>query len=196
MTEVKLLQKEVSRLTKLVASQEEVIKKLQKEAELAITDSLTGLPNRRAFDKAFDRITSELRRKGGRRTRGSVKSVGLLFVDVNRFKPINDTFGHEAGDKVLVVIAGALKKCFPRESDLVARLGGDEFVVILPRVSEEDLLRLTKKLKSVVKKADYDIGDDFEVTVSVGATLATNQTEAKNLLDRADKAMYKDKSEG
>ena len=196
MTEVKLLQKEVSRLTKLVASQEEVIKKLQKEAELAITDSLTGLPNRRAFDKAFDRITSELRRKGGRRTRGSVKSVGLLFVDVNRFKPINDTLGHEAGDKVLVVIAGALKKCFPRESDLVARLGGDEFVVILPRVSEEDLLRLTKKLKSVVKKADYDIGDDFEVTVSVGATLATNQTEAKNLLDRADKAMYKDKSEG
>ncbi|MCA9359655.1 GGDEF domain-containing protein [Candidatus Kaiserbacteria bacterium] len=196
MTEVKLLQKEVSRLTKLVASQEEVIKKLQKEAELAITDSLTGLPNRRAFDKAFDRITSELRRKGGRRTRGSVKSVGLLFVDVNRFKPINDTLGHEAGDKVLIVIAGALKKCFPRESDLVARLGGDEFVVILPRVSEEDLLRLTKKLKSVVKKADYDIGDDFEVTVSVGATLATNQTEAKNLLDRADKAMYKDKSEG
>ncbi|MCA9360587.1 GGDEF domain-containing protein [Candidatus Nomurabacteria bacterium] len=196
MDEVKLLQKEVSRLVELVASQEEEIKKLQKDAELAIIDSLTGLPNRRAFEKAFDRITSELRRKGGRRTRGSVKSVGLLFVDVNKFKPINDTLGHEAGDKVLVVIAGALKKCFPRESDLVARLGGDEFVVILPRVSEEDLLRLTKKLKSVVKKADYDIGDDFEVTVSVGATLATNQTEAKNLLDRADKAMYKDKSEG
>lgn len=196
MDELTSLKKEVSELSAQLVAKDKEIERLTKEAELAIIDSLTGLPNRRAFDKASERIFSELRLKGGRRTRGSVKSVGMMFIDVNKFKPINDTLGHDTGDKVLIAVAGALKKCFPRESDLVSRIAGDEFAVILPRVSEEDLVRFAKKLKSAVKRVDYGLSDDFEVSVSVGTALATNQTEAKNLLDKADKEMYKDKVSG
>jgi diguanylate cyclase (GGDEF)-like protein/PAS domain S-box-containing protein len=155
----------------------------------AFYDALTGLPNRVLFR---DRLEQALVRAGRRKD-----AVGLLFLDLDNFKLINDSLGHQVGDQLLVEAAARLRACV-RNQDTVARLGGDEFVVVLELLAgEEDALPAAKAI--VHQFSRPFILDDREVVVSVSIGIAVStagQEHADNLLRNADVAMYRAKSDG
>jgi diguanylate cyclase (GGDEF)-like protein len=156
---------------------------------LATHDGLTGLPNRAMF--------IELLNASIRLTRRHRKNLAILFIDLDRFKIINDTLGHADGDELLQEVAGRLQQCL-RESDIVSRLGGDEFVVILPEVdSEQEVGVVAQKLLSVIMKPVMLSGQECRVTGSIGIALCPdNGNDADTLTKNADMAMYLAKNEG
>ncbi|GAA2721953.1 putative bifunctional diguanylate cyclase/phosphodiesterase [Cellulomonas aerilata] len=152
-------------------------------ARLALLDSLTGLPNRRMLRDRLDRAVSA--------ARGDGTGVGLLLLDVDRFKDINDSLGHDRGDVLLEQVARRLEGSL-REGDLVARLGGDEFAVLLPDVpSVEDARRLAERVRGVFV-APFDLGEiELHVETSIGvACLPEHAGDASSLMRKADVAMY------
>jgi diguanylate cyclase (GGDEF)-like protein len=156
---------------------------------LAYHDGLTGLPNRSMFSKLLSQSLSEAHRYGRR--------LGVAFLDLDRFKQINDTLGHEAGDQLLQDVAKRLKECV-RESDTVARLGGDEFVVLLPELNEvKHAAVIAEKILAAIAKPFTLIGHEFRVTASVGiSAYPMDGLDEQTLTKNADVAMYKAKSEG
>lgn len=165
-------------------------KKAKEQLELlAHFDGLTKLPNR---DLLEDRIRSSL---AAAKRRGH--EMALLFIDLDRFKCINDTFGHRYGDLVLQAVAERLRGCV-RDEDTVARLGGDEFVIFLPRVQkcEDAIVVANKALDSVAEPIVID-GAEFSVTPSIGiAAYPGDADDFPALLARADAAMYVAKKNG
>jgi diguanylate cyclase (GGDEF)-like protein/PAS domain S-box-containing protein len=158
-------------------------------SSLAYYDSLTGLPNRNLFNDRLSRaITAARRRHGG---------FSLLYVDVDRFKAVNDTMGHDAGDELLRQVALRLQKAL-RKIDTVARLGGDEFVVILDQVADD--AHAGKIAAKVLASCggDYAVqGATCGVTLSVGVSrYPRDAVEMEALLKCADKAMYRAKASG
>jgi len=153
---------------------EEANTRLQQES---LTDKLTGVANRGAFDH---RLTEELHRA---QRYGS--SLSLLMVDVDRFKYYNDTFGHPAGDGVLQTVAMALRCARP--SDMLARYGGEEFAVILPATDREGACVFAERMRKAVASAAVPHGP---VTVSIGASTLTPDGSESTLLAAADKALY------
>ena len=156
---------------------------------LAQYDVLTGLPNRALF---YDRL-----RQAVVRARREQAMVGLMFLDLDRFKQINDTLGHAAGDRVLKVVADRLKG-FLREVDTIARLGGDEFTVIIEGVSDPvQLSGVAEKIRSALSEpVDLD-GRDMSVSASIGITLYPRDGEdIEQLIKNADIAMYHAKHRG
>jgi diguanylate cyclase (GGDEF)-like protein len=166
---------------------------LRREAELltqrALHDALTGLPNRTLF---LDRLEMALARM-----RRSHSAVAVLFLDLDGFKAVNDAFGHEAGDRLLVEVAQRLCRCV-RPSDSVARFGGDEFTILCENVEREQEAagvaeRIAKELRTPVTLG----GQDISVTASIGVTLARDPDAAPQALIReADAAMYRAKELG
>lgn len=156
---------------------------------LAFYDPLTGLPNRQLFR---DRLVSVVNR-----SRRSGESAALMFLDLDGFKRINDTLGHDAGDELLCQVARWLTGCV-REVDSVARLGGDEFVVLLPQIgSPEDVAKVAEvilgRLRQRIRLNDHEVG----VTVSIGITMIpTDSEEPGALMKYADLAMYRAKELG
>ena len=145
-------------------------------------DSLTGLPNRLDFERLLDRMLSRHRDEPGRHA--------VMLLDLDDFKQINDTLGHEAGDSVLAITAKRLLDAV-RESDVVARLGGDEFAVLLPDTSREDAERVARRMSASIDEeyavADHRLGSG----VSIGIALVPEHgTEARELVRCADVAMY------
>jgi len=161
----------------------------QRLAQLAQFDALTGLANRTLFQ---DRLAQAIARahRGERR-------IALLFLDLDRFKEINDSLGHEAGDRVLQEAAARLRQSL-REGDSVARLGGDEFTVILEDVeSAEQVHGVAQKLLRAFAEPMAFAGRDLFVTLSIGIALyPADGEDADSLLKHADTAMYQAKSEG
>jgi len=157
--------------------------------DLAFHDSLTNLPNRALFMDCLQRALARAQRSGD--------LVGVIFVDMDNFKVINDSLGHEAGDALLVAIADRLRTGV-RASDLVARLGGDEFTVLLEGVHDEDeAARLVERLESVVQAPVTIAGRELRPGVSMGlATSQNGRTAAEAILHQADLAMYAAKSAG
>ena len=156
---------------------------------LAQYDVLTGLPNRALF---YDRLRQAVSRAKREQT-----MVGLMFLDLDRFKQINDTLGHAAGDRVLKVVAERLKS-FLREIDTIARLGGDEFTVVIEGVSEPaQLSGIAEKIgNALAEPVDLD-GRDMSVSASVGITLYPRDGEdVDQLIRNADIAMYHAKHRG
>jgi diguanylate cyclase (GGDEF)-like protein len=156
---------------------------------LAFYDSLTGLPNRNLF---HDRLA--LAMATARRTR---HGFAVLSVDIDRFKRVNDSFGHDAGDELLRQIAARMQACL-RKTDTVARMGGDEFVAILEQVLDPELAaKMADKLLAGCC-GDYELrGNRLRVTMSVGLSLYPRDgQEADILLKRADLAMYRAKATG
>jgi len=149
---------------------------------LAEFDTLTGLPNRALF-------TDRLRQGMARAARS--KPMALLFLDVDRFKSINDTFGHEAGDKLLKVFAGRMQGAV-RQSDTVARLAGDEFTIILEQLgSVADARAIAAKLVESLRQPVALAGRMVEVTASIGVAMcAPGDSDDAALLRRADEALY------
>ncbi len=154
---------------------------------LATTDPLTRVMNRRGFE---DRLTHELqvaRRHG-------VGGV-LIFVDLDGFKPINDTLGHAAGDQVLVTVANLLKGHI-RTTDYLGRMGGDEFAILLPRSNKRNGLRRAEELDRKLNNA-YAPWNNQQIAIraSCGVHMYSAQAEMAQLLEAADEAMYKIKQE-
>jgi diguanylate cyclase (GGDEF)-like protein len=170
-------------LLKQAAAQRELIR------ELATHDELTGVPT---FPLAMDRLEQALRAipRSGRR-------VGLLFIDLDGFKAINDSLGHEAGDTVLTAVARRLRLNL-RAEDTVARIGGDEFLAILPGVGESDeTLAVAGKLQRVLCEPVEYRGSLVSVACSIGAAFASdNSYTAEDMIRAADAAMYEAKRSG
>ena len=156
---------------------------LQEELEhKALHDDLTGLPNRGLLRAHLQELLALQRRDGG--------ELALLMLDLDRFKKINDTYGHAAGDVVLRTTGKRLRETL-RESDLVARLGGDEFAVILPGTGAGEALEIAAALREVLT-APVGFGRwRLQVSASVGAALAPRDGDAGDvLLHHADVALY------
>jgi diguanylate cyclase (GGDEF)-like protein len=156
---------------------------------LAHLDPLTGLPNRMLFGDRLSLAVTQARRD---RTR-----LAVLFIDLDRFKEVNDSLGHAAGDRLLRSVAERLQSCV-RAGDTVARLGGDEFVVLLPGVEGEDgALRVGDKVLETLRRPFSLAGQDVSLTASSGISLyPESATTALDLINRADTAMYRAKAEG
>jgi diguanylate cyclase (GGDEF)-like protein len=156
---------------------------------LAFQDPLTGLPNRAFFNRQFqDELDSALLKN---------TKVGLILLDLDHFKDVNDTLGHDAGDALLGSVAERLLRAY-RRSDTIARLGGDEFAVILPDVKDlADLERPTAKLMDLLRQPVEHGGATFAISASVGAAMyPADDLYAKELLKNADIALYAAKAAG
>ncbi|MEA1990438.1 MAG: EAL domain-containing protein [Pseudomonadota bacterium] len=152
---------------------------------LANNDSLTKIGNRRAFNKDLESVLS------------SEKNGAVVFIDVNRFKQINDIYGHHAGDKVLVDIAEQLKK-HTRENDSISRLAGDEFTIVLPGVSADNLPHVLANLSEELSRT-IELDDEIQIEYSVslgGALFPDHGTDEQSLIVHSDMAMYKAKKKG
>ena len=156
---------------------------------LAYHDGLTALPNRSLFSKLLGQGITQAHRYNRR--------LAVMFLDLDRFKQINDTLGHDAGDQLLQEVAARLKECL-RDSDTVARLGGDEFVVLLPELVEQaDVAGVAQKILSSVARPFVLLGQEFRVTASIGiSTYPHDGLDEQTLTKNADIAMYQAKEEG
>lgn len=156
---------------------------------LAQYDSLTGLANRNLFRERLGRALIRVDR--------NKSLVALMFIDLDRFKNINDTLGHDAGDKLLIEVSRRLEKC-TRDGDTVARLGGDEFTVILEDIKHvDDAAVIARKILVAMEPAIKLSGYEVFVTPSIGITIyPLDDTSVNNLLKNADTAMYRAKERG
>jgi two-component system, cell cycle response regulator len=161
----------------------------EEASRLSITDALTGVWNRRHFDLRLD---EELERSAR-----FLEPFGLLLLDVDAFKPINDVYGHPAGDFVLVELARRLQDV-TRSVDVVARFGGEEFALILPRTPLEGAMLVAEKIRTAVARSQFDaMGQEIPVTVSVGAAAYPDSgVDPRTLLAAADEALYEAKATG
>jgi len=158
---------------------------------MVMSDALTGVPNRRAFDQAL--------RGEWRRCTRALDPLSMIMVDIDDFKRFNDTFGHLVGDAALIAVARALAASLHREGDLLARFGGEEFAVVLPGVDETGALLVAEALVEAVRAVTVRQAAGWRLTVSVGAaswTPGSARGTSMELVDRADRALYAAKAAG
>lgn len=156
--------------------------KYKNAMSLAMQDSLTGLANRRYFDEQLKRAMHHANRQK--------HQVGLVVADLNKFKIINDTFGHHVGDEILKGFAKALELSV-RDSDSVFRFGGDEFVIIVEEASQESLFMIESRIQ---KALDTDaLLTKYNVGCSLGYTFMNRADDEKSFFERADQALYQQK---
>lgn len=182
------LQEEVYFLAALDVTHRETEK--ERLHELAYHDRLTGLPNRALFFDRFQQVIAQsLRNK---------KKTALLFIDLDGFKRVNDTLGHDAGDSVLKAVADRLTSLV-RKSDTVARLGGDEFVILLREVElVQDVLNMAQKIIDTLgQEVRLESGEVPKIGASIGISICPdNGVNLDELLMAADQAMYQSKERG
>jgi len=152
---------------------------------MASTDTLTGLYNRYKFSELY---LSSYRSMSQRHN-----SMSLLLIDIDNFKNVNDTYGHNAGDKVLVQVAHTLLKTL-RNIDIVARWGGEEFIVLLPTANLDNAKKIAEEIRSQVEKLEIDSVE--RVTISLGVSLVEEGSEMEDIINCADKALYLAKKSG
>ncbi len=152
------------------------------------TDFLTGLYNRRHLEYEAARVVNLSVRQHAK--------TALLMVDIDHFKRVNDTYGHETGDLVLVHLAGLLRQDV-RPYDLVIRMGGEEFLLLLPMISDDDALNVAERLRSRVEESRVVAGDTtLAITVSIGLYVSENMADLHQAVARGDAALYEAKRTG
>jgi diguanylate cyclase (GGDEF)-like protein len=163
---------------------------LQRELyDLARIDPLTGVTNRLGLLEASQTLLEQARAKQ--------ESIGVLLIDADHFKSINDRFGHDDGDRVLLELVSNIR-CMLRGGDLVGRVGGEEFLVLSPSVKAPDLLALAERIRSAIERTSFNIaGQAYALTVSIGAALAeAHEPDMMGARRRADVALYEAKRAG
>jgi len=183
-----LIRKQVREEGKLRAMTESLSARSVTLEHAALTDGLTGMQNRRYFDDALREYLEEFRRIG--------KPVGLLVLDLDHFKSVNDTHGHDVGDEVLRVVAGCLRE-FTRYHDVVARLGGEEFAVVAPNMDTDMLIKLAERIRKAIASLSVTTGNvRLRVTTSVGIAIWDGKENAEQFYRRADRMLYEAKRLG
>lgn len=170
--------------------QDALLSSYQKTSSHAITDPLTGLYNRHFMDTHLVNLVNQSHRRN--------KPLTLVMVDIDHFKSVNDTYGHEVGNQVLDGVAGIVVKCI-RTADMAARFGGEEFVVLLPETELMAASTVTDRILRMVESTGLKISHESgkaNVTVSVGAAQLRRAETGIELLRRADQALYKAKQSG
>ena len=152
-------------------------------------DALTQVANRHFFDFQIAKRLEE--------SNVFSNPFGILVIDIDHFKKVNDTYGHLVGDEILKVVAQSLSSNVSK-TDLVSRWGGEEFIIIIDVSSKEDLLRVAERLRHVVASSSYQLedGKDVQVTISIGGALADKGDTVKSLIQKADENMYDAKRHG
>jgi len=183
---------ETGAITHFVGVKEDMttLKELQDQmAHLAHHDQLTGLPNRFLFHDRLAQALASARRRG--------VGFALLYLDLDGFKPVNDQFGHEAGDALLIAVGDRLLRCV-RAADTVARMGGDEFTVLLPEIDEPAHIRRVVELIMRSLEEPFAVGEgECRIGLSIGiARYPQDGDTSDGLLSRADTAMYEVKTAG
>lgn len=156
---------------------------------LARIDPLTGVTNRLGLLEASKTLLARARRKN--------ESIGVLLIDADHFKNVNDRFGHDDGDRVLLELVSNIRRML-RTGDLVGRVGGEEFLVLSPSVQTPDLLALAERIRVAIEHTSFMIaGENYALTVSIGAAIADgNEPDMMAARRRADTALYKAKRAG
>ena len=201
--QLRLVKEELLVKTKLLERQANAMKTLNEdlateiafrrraEEELRImanTDALTGVNNRRRFLEIFEDEIRRAKRTG--------HPLSFMMLDIDRFKTVNDRYGHAVGDQALRHFAGVLQGSF-REIDVIGRLGGEEFGVILPDTSAQNAAVVAERLRSIVESREIKAaGNTFYITVSIGAAQMKAGESGYQLIARADAAMYAAKQSG
>lgn len=171
-----------------ISSREAKLLRVQELERLAMRDGLTGLANRRYMEDEFSSRIDESERYA--------VPFGVLFMDIDHFKAVNDRYGHDAGDQVLRTVASTLEQC-ARSFDVVGRWGGEEFVALIRNVDLEALGRIGERYRSLVARSEtHAAGGTIRATVSVGGTLLAKGDTIEDVLRRADALMYRSKEEG
>ncbi len=163
----------------------------QKLKEQSTIDSLTGVKNREAFDK---RLQAE-----GRISRRQQTPISVLMLDIDKFKDINDRFGHLAGDEALRMIGSVLKQNLKRPSDLVSRYGGEEFAIILPNTDIEGAAKVAETIRQAVFALTIEWEETaIPLTISIGVSseIIRDDSHTRTIVEQADKALYRAKNEG
>lgn len=156
--------------------------------QLALTDALTDLPNRRAFESQAKRLFALAKRENF--------DLSVAVADLDRFKAINDTYGHPGGDYVLHAIAQTLKENM-REGDYIGRTGGEEFGVVFSTANLDESMQIAQRLRNAVEQAEMRVGEEvIRVTISIGITQARPAETVDGAMARADKALYLAKRNG
>jgi two-component system, cell cycle response regulator len=163
---------------------------VQTSLELAITDVLTGLHNRRYMERHIGGLVEQAASRG--------KPLAVLMVDIDHFKAINDTYGHDAGDEVLREFALRIRKAI-RGIDLACRYGGEEFLVVMPETDLSAAAVVAERLRRTIASEPFPIEQGvrtIEVTISVGITALAGSEDPSSVLKRADQALYRAKRDG
>jgi len=163
------------------------LERMEEFEKLAYIDSLTGLANRRYAEINLNARHEEMQRYGW--------PFGVIFIDIDHFKEINDRYGHDVGDEVLTMVAKTLMNS-ARTFDVVGRWGGEEFLAIIANVNSTELIATANRFRMLVEQSSIDREDLIHVTISLGATLANPEETIPDLLKRVDGLMYLSKSGG
>ena len=164
---------------------------LEQVREESLTDALTGLANRRAFDQMLDEIVNE--------KSSNSPIFSIVIADIDYFKRFNDTYGHLVGDKVLKYVSKVIKDCV-KGKDLAARFGGEEFTLLLPDTDISGAEIVSEQLRSAIAKTnliDKSVNEDYgKVTISLGVSQYKPNEQPQEILERADQALYQAKEKG
>ncbi len=172
--------------TELIKAKEQLEQQSKELYQLAITDPLTGLINRRELQNQASKIINQAMRNSS--------TLALLCIDVDFFKRVNDSYGHQVGDQVLIKLAAILKsKC--RFYDVVSRIGGEEFVLLLPDIDEKNAYQVAETLRTTI---ETEVINNLHITVSVGLVVSekNQKIDFNSLLKAADDALYLSKTSG
>jgi len=180
---------------KLQADLEQAKQELKEQRDLirscmqeSLTDPLTGLANRRSFDRELNRMFALRRRKK--------MTFSIMILDIDYFKKVNDAYGHMVGDQLLKSFCHNLLETF-RESEFIARFGGEEFVVIMPQSALEEACKAADRVRKVIADRRHNIGEvTLQVTASIGVKEVQGTETESELLDKVDKALYAAKHAG
>ncbi|MEO0576083.1 MAG: sensor domain-containing diguanylate cyclase [Pseudomonadota bacterium] len=154
--------------------------------EMSDTDSLTGMLNRRAFDREFDRVLADTKTSGA--------SVAVLMLDIDHFKSINDDLGHDVGDRVLQALGACITKTC-RAGELAARYGGEEFIFVLTHVESSDVMGFAERLQSAIRQLRFE-GRGITASMGIHTTQAHPHMTCSEVKRLADQALYEAKNTG
>ena len=182
------LEQLVQKVKSVEKESEETREALEEQRHKATHDALTGLPNREAY---MERVFQEMQRY-----QRYERPLTMAVCDIDHFKSINDNYGHQAGDKVLKLIAKLISTRL-RNVDFIARIGGEEFVILMPETQVEQAHKVLDKIRAVIGKTPFRFkADPVNITISFGLVAFTKEDTVDSAFERADKALYKAKNTG